>query len=138
MFRYFVRRLLQMVLTFFGATFIVYALVFANQDDPLQALAGERPITPSVTTSAASARRQPRDFLTGRASLGICLPFLAVGSDAIRNETGSFRVGLQQVGGAIQRSAATSSSRTGLNSLPQELRTNVATAATSRSARDQL
>jgi len=48
MFRYIVRRLLQMVLTFFGATFIVYALVFANQDDPLQALAGERPISPSV------------------------------------------------------------------------------------------
>jgi oligopeptide transport system permease protein len=48
MFRYIVRRLLQMVLTFFGATFIVYALMFANQDDPLQALAGERPITESV------------------------------------------------------------------------------------------
>jgi len=48
MFRYLVRRLLQMVVTFFGATFIVYALTFANADDPLQALAGERPITPSV------------------------------------------------------------------------------------------
>ena len=61
MFRYIVRRLLQMVLTFFGATFIVYALMFANQDDPIQALAGERPITenvqrrcsPSVTTSTS-------------------------------------------------------------------------------------
>jgi len=48
MFRYIVRRLLQMVLTFFGATFIVYALVFANQDDPLQALAGERPLSAQV------------------------------------------------------------------------------------------
>jgi oligopeptide transport system permease protein len=47
MFRYLVRRLLQMVLTFFGATFIVYALMFANQDDPIQALAGERPISAS-------------------------------------------------------------------------------------------
>lgn len=47
MFRYIVRRLLQMVLTFFGATFIVYALMFANQDDPILALAGERPITES-------------------------------------------------------------------------------------------
>ena len=45
MFRYIVRRLLQMVLTFFGATFLVYALMFANQDDPLQALAGERAIS---------------------------------------------------------------------------------------------
>jgi oligopeptide transport system permease protein len=48
MFRYIVRRLLQMVLTFFGATFIVYALTFANADDPIQALAGERPISSSV------------------------------------------------------------------------------------------
>jgi oligopeptide transport system permease protein len=48
MFRYIVRRLLQMVLTFFGATFIVYALMFANQEDPIQALAGERPITENV------------------------------------------------------------------------------------------
>jgi oligopeptide transport system permease protein len=36
-----------MVLTFFGATFIVYALMFANQDDPIQALVGERPVTPA-------------------------------------------------------------------------------------------
>jgi oligopeptide transport system permease protein len=36
-----------MVLTFFGATFLVYALIFANQNDPIQALAGERPITES-------------------------------------------------------------------------------------------
>ena len=47
MFRYLVRRLLQMILTFFGATFVVYALMFANQTDPIQALVGERPITPS-------------------------------------------------------------------------------------------
>jgi len=47
MFRYLVRRLLQMVLTFFGATFVVYALMFANQTDPIQALVGERPITAS-------------------------------------------------------------------------------------------
>ena len=47
MFRFIVRRLLQMVLTFFGATFIVYALMFAVQDDPLQALVGERPLTDS-------------------------------------------------------------------------------------------
>ncbi|MDR7279365.1 oligopeptide transport system permease protein [Catenuloplanes atrovinosus] len=36
------------MLTFFGATFVVYALMFANQDNPLQALAGERPITENV------------------------------------------------------------------------------------------
>jgi oligopeptide transport system permease protein len=48
MYRYLVRRLLQMVLTFFGATFVVYALMFGNQTDPLQALAGERPVTEAV------------------------------------------------------------------------------------------
>src|SRR3982750_2866731 len=47
MFRVIVRRLLQMVLTFFGATFVVYALMFAVQDDPIQALVGERPISNS-------------------------------------------------------------------------------------------
>lgn len=47
MFRYIVRRLLQMVLTFFGATFLLFALVFANQKDPIQALVGERPVTES-------------------------------------------------------------------------------------------
>ena len=44
MFRYIVRRLLQMILTFFGATFVVFALMFANQDDPIQALAGVRQV----------------------------------------------------------------------------------------------
>ena len=51
MFRFIVRRLLQMVLTFFGATFVVYALMFAVQDDPIQALVGERPITDSQRTA---------------------------------------------------------------------------------------
>jgi oligopeptide transport system permease protein len=64
MFRYIVRRLLQMVLTFFGATFIVYALVFANQDDPLQALAGERPITPSVRQALTERYHLDDPFLT--------------------------------------------------------------------------
>jgi oligopeptide transport system permease protein len=45
--RYLARRLLQMVLTFVGATFIVYALMFAYAKDPIQALAGERPVTPA-------------------------------------------------------------------------------------------
>ncbi|MFI7076588.1 ABC transporter permease [Micromonospora sp. NPDC049903] len=34
-----------MVLAFFGTTLIVYALMFAGQGDPIQALAGERPVT---------------------------------------------------------------------------------------------
>ncbi|MFB9237353.1 ABC transporter permease [Plantactinospora siamensis] len=34
-----------MVVAFFGTTLIVYALMFAGQGDPIQALAGERPVT---------------------------------------------------------------------------------------------
>ncbi|WP_026271333.1 ABC transporter permease [Salinispora oceanensis] len=45
MVRFILRRLLQMVLAFFGTTLIVYALMFAGQGDPIQALAGERPVT---------------------------------------------------------------------------------------------
>ena len=48
MFRYVVRRLLQMVLVFFGTTFIVYALMFLGASDPIQALAGERPVSPTL------------------------------------------------------------------------------------------
>ncbi|MFC7534834.1 ABC transporter permease [Actinoplanes sp. GCM10030250] len=64
MFRYIVRRLLQMVLTFFGATFVVFALMFANQDDPLQALAGERPITESQRIALTERYHLDDPFLT--------------------------------------------------------------------------
>src|SRR5438067_238008 len=42
-----------MVLTFFGTTLVVYALMFAAQTDPVQALAGDRPVSPAT-----------RDYLT--------------------------------------------------------------------------
>jgi oligopeptide transport system permease protein len=46
MFRYLVRRLLQMVLVFFGTTLIVFAFMFAGgEGDPIQNLAGERPVS---------------------------------------------------------------------------------------------
>jgi oligopeptide transport system permease protein len=64
MFRYIVRRLLQMVLTFFGATFVVFALMFANQDDPLQALAGERPLTESQRLALTERYHLDEPFLT--------------------------------------------------------------------------
>lgn len=44
---YLLRRLAQTVVTFIGATFIVYALMFSIAEDPLQAIAGERPVSPS-------------------------------------------------------------------------------------------
>lgn len=47
MYGFLIRRLLQGVLTFFGATFVVYALMFSIASDPLQALAGEKPLSAS-------------------------------------------------------------------------------------------
>ena len=47
MFRYLVRRVLQMIVAFFGTTLIVYALMFAAQNDPIQALVGEKPVSPA-------------------------------------------------------------------------------------------
>jgi oligopeptide transport system permease protein len=41
------RRLAQSIITFLGATLIVFALMFSIAEDPLQALAGERPVSPS-------------------------------------------------------------------------------------------
>ena len=48
MFRFIIRRLLQMILVFFGTTLIVYWLMFAGSSDPIQALAGERPVSETV------------------------------------------------------------------------------------------
>jgi peptide/nickel transport system permease protein/oligopeptide transport system permease protein len=45
MLRFVVRRLLQMVIAFFGTTLIVYAMMFGAQGDPIQALAGEKPVS---------------------------------------------------------------------------------------------
>ncbi|WP_144121850.1 ABC transporter permease [Catellatospora sichuanensis] len=44
MFRYLVRRFLQMIMVFFATTFIVYALMYWTGGDPIQALAGEKPV----------------------------------------------------------------------------------------------
>jgi oligopeptide transport system permease protein len=48
MWRYVVRRLLQMVPVLLGTTFLIYAMVFALPGDPIRALAGEKPISESV------------------------------------------------------------------------------------------
>lgn len=43
-FRYIVRRLLQFIPVFFGATFLIFAMVFALPGDPIRALSGDRPM----------------------------------------------------------------------------------------------
>ena len=45
---YIVRRLLQAIPVFFGATFLIYFMVFAMPGDPIVALFGDRPPTPQV------------------------------------------------------------------------------------------
>lgn len=46
--RYLIRRLLQFIPVFIGATFLIFAMVFALPGDPIRALAGERPMAESV------------------------------------------------------------------------------------------
>lgn len=46
--RYIARRLLQVIPVFFGATFFVFAMVYAIPGDPIRALGGDRPISPAV------------------------------------------------------------------------------------------
>ncbi|WP_131742392.1 ABC transporter permease [Actinomadura roseirufa] len=46
--RYVLRRLLQAVPVFVGTTLLVYAMVFALPGDPIQALAGDKPVPESV------------------------------------------------------------------------------------------
>lgn len=48
--RYIARRLLQAIPVFLGTTFLIFALVFAIPGDPIRALSGDKPISPSVYT----------------------------------------------------------------------------------------
>ncbi|TFD50597.1 ABC transporter permease [Cryobacterium frigoriphilum] len=42
------KRLLQMIPVFFGATFLIYFMVFSLPGDPIAALYGDRPVSPGV------------------------------------------------------------------------------------------
>ncbi len=46
--RYIIRRVLQLIPVFIGATFLIFAMVFALPGDPIRALAGERSQSESV------------------------------------------------------------------------------------------
>lgn len=48
---YAARRLLQMIPVFFGATLIIYFMVFAIPGDPIQAMAGERRLSEATLTA---------------------------------------------------------------------------------------
>ena len=51
---YVVKRLLQVVPVFFGATFLIFALVYAVPGDPIDALVGDRPLEPAVRAELRS------------------------------------------------------------------------------------
>jgi len=53
--RYLGRRMLQFIPVFFGATFLIYVMVWAIPGDPIRALAGERPMAPSVHQALVEA-----------------------------------------------------------------------------------
>lgn len=63
MFRYVVRRLLQMILVFFGTTFIVYWMMFLGSSDPIQALVGEKPVSESVRIQLTEQYHLDEPFL---------------------------------------------------------------------------
>jgi peptide/nickel transport system permease protein/oligopeptide transport system permease protein len=46
--RYIARRVLQAVPVLFGTTFVIFAMVFALQGDPIRSLIGDSPVSPSV------------------------------------------------------------------------------------------
>jgi ABC-type dipeptide/oligopeptide/nickel transport system permease component len=49
--RYLIRRLLQFIPVFFGATLLIFFLVFAMPGDPIRALGGERSMPDSIRTA---------------------------------------------------------------------------------------
>ncbi|SDP37157.1 oligopeptide transport system permease protein [Nakamurella panacisegetis] len=51
MLRTVLRRVAELVIVFFGVTFLIYALVFALKGDPIATLAGDRPLPASVVAT---------------------------------------------------------------------------------------
>jgi ABC-type dipeptide/oligopeptide/nickel transport system permease component len=50
MLRFTIRRLVELVIVFFGVTFAIYAAVFALPGDPIASLGGDQPLSPAVVT----------------------------------------------------------------------------------------
>ncbi len=48
MFSYILKRLLQVIPVFFGATLLIYFMVFAMPGDPIAALFGDKPPSPAL------------------------------------------------------------------------------------------
>ncbi|MEJ5997135.1 ABC transporter permease [Corynebacterium sp. H130] len=63
MLRYVGRRLLQMIPVFFGATLLIYALVFLMPGDPVQALGGDRGLTEAAAAKIRADYNLDKPFL---------------------------------------------------------------------------
>jgi len=60
---YVLRRLLQMIPVFLGATLLIYAMVFLIPGDPIKALAGDKPLTPGVEAALRARYHLDQPFL---------------------------------------------------------------------------
>ncbi|MDU0478282.1 ABC transporter permease [Staphylococcus chromogenes] len=63
MLRYVGRRLLQMIPVFFGATLLIYALVFLMPGDPVQALGGDRGLTEAAAAKIRADYNLDKPFI---------------------------------------------------------------------------
>ncbi|MBJ8340139.1 MULTISPECIES: ABC transporter permease [Antrihabitans] len=60
---YVVRRLLQMIPVFLGATLLIYAMVFLIPGDPIAALAGDKPMSPAVEAQLRARYHLDQPFI---------------------------------------------------------------------------
>ncbi|MFE6923996.1 ABC transporter permease [Nocardia sp. NPDC057663] len=60
---YILRRLLQMIPVFLGATLLIYAMVFLIPGDPINALAGEKPLTPAAEAALRAQYHLDQPFI---------------------------------------------------------------------------
>ncbi|MEV0079321.1 ABC transporter permease [Nocardia neocaledoniensis] len=60
---YILRRLLQMIPVFLGATLLIYAMVFLIPGDPIKALAGEKPLTPAAEAALRARYHLDQPFI---------------------------------------------------------------------------
>ena len=63
MLRYIGRRLLQMIPVFFGATLLLYALVFLMPGDPVQALGGDRGLSEAARARIEAEYNLDKPFI---------------------------------------------------------------------------
>ena len=84
--RYIARRLLLAIPVLIGASFLIFAMVFALPGDPIRALGGDRPISPAVQAQLRDEYNldDPLVISTASTSAGCCRAISAPTSAADR------------------------------------------------------